>query len=257
MTMHSGNKGVNPRTYFSTLESAFEVVPVRVAYFVPAGTTVTVRGKFRSQEVTVQRDKWLLDGKTIVSGQTLVDNLDGLDIVPLSGVRKQMLPEGTECLPIRKGEVFADNLKRTVTAQRDGRILKVMASELPKIKSNTHGSNGVSGPGRKRSRATEMLSAAIVGFLKAVGVKFVDGYIFMSEELYQLYFGETASGIALVRNGESFKAAVLEEDVTFAFINEGDYPVKAGKIVHENGNDVDGISTAHPLIFIRQNAPLV
>lgn len=262
MTKHgntNGNSsnGVNPRTYFSALEDTFEAVPVRFAHFVPAGSSVTVVGKFRRQEVTVQRDSWLLDGETILSGQKLVDNLDGMDIIPLSDVRKQWLREGVECLPIRKGEAYGDNLKRKVIAPRDGRIIRVSASELPKIKAASNGSNGVSGPGSKRSRSVEMFSALVIKMLKAAGAKFVDGYVFLSEEQFLLYFNsETPSGLALVRNGEPFRAAVLKEDVTFAFVHEGDFPVKAGTLVHENRNDVDGISTGLMLSFLRRNAPL-
>lgn len=254
---NSGSNGVDPRAYFSSLENTFEVMPVRVAFFAPAGSTVTVVKRFLPKEITVQSDAWVIDGEALVSGPRLVDTLDGLETVPLGSIRKQTLPENVVCHRIRKGATYSTNMKIPATAPRDGRIIFVAASEMP-VLSSASGSNGASGPGRKRRPVRDLFSAAFIGLLKSAGARFVDGYAYLPEELYQLYFGEkTPSGLVLVRNGEPFRAAALEEDVTFAFVNEGDSLVKAGKLVYENDNDVDGISTGHPLTFIRRHVPLV
>lgn len=86
----------------------------------------------------------------------------------------------------------------------------------------------------------------------------VDGYTFFSNELFQLVYGEGApEGVVLVQEGEPFKAAILHEDVTFAFQREGDSRIEAGNIAFVNPDDVDGI-TAHPAAsFFTAYVPLV
>lgn len=222
----SQSAGVDPKEYFATLKATFFAVSVRIGYLVQTGETVVMPdGMINKKQVTVDTDTWLLPDR--YGNPTLVpaNEADGLNIVPLGTVRKLALRE-SEIKPIRAGRAYTTPLGSEKEAPRDGRLIGTL-----------EGGSGGTPP-------------------------YIEGYDFLSEELFRFFFAEEGSDSAetsgkfiLVRSGRPFRAAVLPEDVTFAF-EEGDFVAMAGEIAFLNEDDPDGVTVVGVPSFLAEYAPL-
>jgi hypothetical protein len=107
---------------------------------------------------------------------------------------------------------------------------------------------------------------ANVGFLVETSVDY-SGYLiktpgengsrFIGEAQYVAVFGDKqpVEGQVLVAIGDPFQCVVLEQEVTFDFI-QGECTAPAGSILYENKEDEDGYTVVSPIHFLRDHVVL-
>ena len=248
---NTANNGINPEEYFAGLGNKFAAIAVKTLFRVPAGETVIVASGFFEEEITLEKLSWVYADE--MGRQKLLTSLDGLDLIPLSNVRKMSLPAGVECQIIRKGDTYVNVLGIEEEAPRDGRTFFLSKEVLGSVES----ANGISGAGQEQNDALELFGGLASELLSVFGLEPQDGYTFLAEELYQLYFGDgKPEGIVLAKNGKPFEAAMVPTDVTLRFVNEGDHTVKTGDVAYVNTHDVDGITVEPVYCFVERYAPL-
>lgn len=238
-----------PSAHCATLTEVFTAVGAYVGYRLSAGARLMVPDAWglSTQDVTVETDSWLFGEGEIISIKQFTELAEAgeLKIIQPDTVRKLTRPGG-EIRPIRKGETYRTNTGNEEKAPRNGYLFFVSKEELVGTGIQPDDEPADIGLfGGLASMASSMLG------------EIVDGDIFLSEELYQLYFGEgVPEGIILVQHGETFQAAALPADITLASANKGDLPVKAGSIVRGDEDDPDRAVIVPAPMFVMQFAPL-
>lgn len=246
------NTGIDPKDYFDGLEGKFPAIPVRPAFRVKAGEWVTVTSPFFvKQEVMAEQDSWLVCDS--LDRRKLLASLDGLELIPLSDVRKMSLPAGILPESIWEGESYRGLLGMGELAPRRGRVLLDHMEGRWSFRT----SNVVTGAGKDRNWRREFFGKVLIRTVSFMGFKLQDGGIFLDEELFELFFGEgIPDGIALIKDGELFEAAVAPYGATLCFGDNAYYPVKKGDVVFVNKNAPDGIEVDSPHSFVKQYATL-